>query len=199
MDSWQFLSDGPIGFHAIGGPDDLPTTHLFSPFSLAQQKHLQQGQSHSTADPISSSPSSASPKPTASRAPPKPYTLIFAYCYQDEHGEITEQPHLLLGFKMRGFGAGHINGFGGKPLKMASLNEAATEPVSESPQDCVVRELEEETGISGKQVRDRLRWHGHLLIHAQDKESTSKFANEHALLSVFSARLSKATLETAER
>ncbi|KAK0552506.1 hypothetical protein OC845_001650 [Tilletia horrida] len=100
---------------------------------------------------------------------------------------------------MRGFGAGHINGFGGKPLKMASLNEAATEPVSESPQDCVVRELEEETGISGKQVRDRLRWHGHLLIHAQDKESTSNFANEHALLSVFSVRLPKATLETAER
>lgn len=60
---------------------------------------------------------------------------------------------LLLGKKLRGFGAGYINGFGGKVEIGESIEEGAR------------RELEEEAGISAR-VLDR---RGVLTFHFDDR------------------------------
>jgi 8-oxo-dGTP diphosphatase/2-hydroxy-dATP diphosphatase len=44
---------------------------------------------------------------------------------------IHKDPHVLLGFKKKGFGAGRWNGFGGKPEEGESIEEAARREVFE--------------------------------------------------------------------
>ncbi|XP_033223463.1 7,8-dihydro-8-oxoguanine triphosphatase-like [Belonocnema kinseyi] len=54
---------------------------------------------------------------------------------------VRKEAEILLGFKLRGFGAGKWNGFGGK-----------LEP-KENIYECALRELKEECGLSAKNLR----------------------------------------------
>lgn len=56
---------------------------------------------------------------------------------------VHQHPRVLLGMKKRGFGAGRWNGFGGKVNPDETLEEN------------VVRELEEECGITAKDIRKK--------------------------------------------
>ena len=76
----------------------------------------------------------------------KDYSLIFCLRKIQNNETVllgdkgTVDIEVMLGFKKRGFGAGKINGFGGKLEK------------GESMEQCAIRELEEESGLKAKTV-----------------------------------------------
>ena len=56
---------------------------------------------------------------------------------------ILKENQILLGLKKHGFGKGRWNGFGGK------LEQ------SESPEQCIIREIKEESGLTALEVEER--------------------------------------------
>ena len=114
-----------------------------------------------------------------SAVPPKLLSLVF----------LLDPPtrRVLLGKKKRGFGAGKINGFGGK------LEAGETMP------ECAARELEEESGVSvpvdKMYARGRLCFN--MLTDGMVDKATGVVANK-LLVHVFTASLADTTGEIAE-
>ncbi|KAE8204499.1 hypothetical protein CF335_g2631 [Tilletia laevis] len=132
---------------------------------------------------------------------PDPRRGMYSTNGQDQIGR-RSNIHLLLGLKKRGFGLGHINAFGGKPILLSTSPPLDDDHVIESPLDCALREFAEETSIELDQhvVSSTLKAHGRLLIHASHPSASveDKFANELSLLYIFSLPLDHDQLVAAK-
>ena len=108
--------------------------------------------------------------------------MHYVVCYPVR--KVRKRTEILLGYMKQGLWEGYFNGFGGKMTEMINSNVPKRYENLESPIQCAIRELEEETGMKAT-INDMI-YHGNVVFTVKTDGIT-----EESLVDIFTVVVDK--------